>query len=307
MSKSKGQDLIKNSETENDFDQPKTAAGPGTYRGEEVVTSCAACCFAEYEGKTQVSCELGRVEKFREAGAKIVEAEDGDREFYLIHRMCNCYREEDWAEYWKHKKKRALKENAVRVNFIVPINEGDTLEDLQKTLVSIATQDDFEAIKVITMNNSKHDNFDIIHKLHEVFGSYAEQTSYLNKAEEGTTFVGGIMIEKNQDFWTVLEAAFDYVVNGFYTIVNTGSVVPPDLLKKINHALNMDLKQILMIEPYNEDSYDGLIISCALHKYLNGSKDTTSFEISKPIYDKVKNVAQVQDFEHLIIKWEDLE
>ena len=62
-----------------------------------------------------------------------------------------------------------------------------------------------------------------------------------------------------------------------------------------------------MIEPYNEDSYDGLIISCALHKYLNGSKDTASFEISKPIYDKVKNVAQVQGFEHLIIKWEDLE
>ena len=282
MSDSKAQDLINTPDTDTDFSQPKTAAGPGTYRGEEVVTSCAACCFANYEGKTQVGCELGRIEKFQEKGTKVVEAEDGEREFYLVHRMCNCYREGDWAEYWKHKKKRVLKENAVRVNFIVPINDGDTIEDLQKTLVSIATQDDFEAIKVITMNNSKHDNFDIIHKLHEIFGSYAEQTSYLNKSEEGTTFVGGIMVEKNQDFWTVLEAAFDYATNGFYTIVDAGSVVAPDLLKKINNAINIELNQILMIEPHDKDSYSGLTVSCALHKYLSGSKDTTNFEISKP-------------------------
>jgi len=306
MSDSKAQDLINTPDTDTDFSQPKTAAGPGTYRGEEVVTSCAACCFANYEGKTQVGCELGRIEKFQEKGTKVVEAEDGEREFYLVHRMCNCYREGDWAEYWKHKKKRVLKENAVRVNFIVPINDGDTIEDLQKTLVSIATQDDFEAIKVITMNNSKHDNFDIIHKLHEVFGSYAEQTSYLNKSEEGTTFVGGIMVEKNQDFWTVLEAAFDYATNGFYTIVDAGSVVAPDLLKKINNAINIELNQILMIEPHDKDSYSGLTVSCALHKYLSGSKDTTNFEISKPIYDKVKKIAQTQDFERLIVKWEDL-
>ena len=306
MSDSKAQDLINTPDTDTDFGQSKTAAGPGTYRGEEVVTSCAACCFANYEGKTQVGCELGRIEKFQEKGTKVVEAEDGEREFYLVHRMCNCYREEDWAEYWKHKKKRVLKENAVRINFIVPINDGDTIEDLQKTLVSIATQDDFEAIKVITMNNSKHDNFDIIHKLHEVFGSYAEQTSYLNKSEEGTTFVGGIMVEKNQDFWTVLEAAFDYATNGFYTIVDAGSVVAPDLLKKINNAINIELNQILMIEPHDKDSYSGLTVSCALHKYLSGSKDTTNFEISKPIYDKVKKIAQIQDFERLIVKWEDL-
>jgi len=306
MSDSKAQDLINTPDTDTDFSQPKTAAGPGTYRGEEVVTSCAACCFANYEGKTQVGCELGRIEKFQEKGTKVVEAEDGEREFYLVHRMCNCYREGDWAEYWKHKKKRVLKENAVRVNFIVPINDGDTIEDLQKTLVSIATQDDFEAIKVITMNNSKHDNFDIIHKLHEIFGSYAEQTSYLNKSEEGTTFVGGIMVEKNQDFWTVLEAAFDYATNGFYTIVDAGSVVAPDLLKKINNAINIELNQILMIEPHDKDSYSGLTVSCALHKYLSGSKDTTNFEISKPIYDKVKKIAQIQDFERLIVKWEDL-
>mgnify|MGYP005818781965 FL=1 len=306
MSDSKAQDLINTPDTDTDFSQPKTAAGPGTYRGEEVVTSCAACCFANYEGKTQVGCELGRIEKFQEKGTKVVEAEDGEREFYLVHRMCNCYREGDWAEYWKHKKKRVLKENAVRVNFIVPINDGDTIEDLQKTLVSIATQDDFEAIKVITMNNSKHDNFDIIHKLHEIFGSYAEQTSYLNKSEEGTTFVGGIMVEKNQDFWTVLEAAFDYATNGFYTIVDAGSVVAPDLLKKINNAINIELNQILMIEPHDKDSYSGLTVSCALHKYLSGSKDTTNFEISKPIYDKVKKIAQTQDFERLIVKWEDL-
>ena len=306
MSKSKGQDLITNSETEADFDQKRTAAGPGTYRGEEVVTSCAACCFAEYEDKTQVGCELGRIEKFREKGAKIIEAEDGEREFYVVHRMCNCYREKDWAEYWKHKKKRVLKENAIRVNFIVPINEDDTLEGLEKTLLSIDTQEEFEAVKVITMNNSNKDNFDIVHKLHEVFGSYAEQTSYLNKSEEGTTFVGGSMVEKNSDFWTLLEASFAFVVNGYYAVFNCGTEVPLDFLKTINRAINEDLEQVLMIEPFDESSHDGLTVSCALHKYLSGSKDTTNFEISQPIDEKVRKIAKMQEFDNLVVKWEDL-
>ena len=306
MSKSKAQDLIKNSETDTGFDQKKTAAGPGTYRGEEVVTSCAACCFADYEGKTQVGCELGRIEKFQEKGTKIVEAEDGEREFYVVHRMCNCYREQDWAEYWKNKKKRVNKENAVRVNFIVPINEDDTPEGLEKTLVSIATQEEFEAVKVITMNNSKKDNFDIVHKLHEVFGSYAEQTSYLNKSEEGTTFVGGSMVEKNSDFWTLLEASFSFVVNGYYAVFNCGATVPSDFLKILNRAINENLEQVLMIEPFGEGSHDGLTISCALHKYLSGSKDTTNFEISQPIDEKVRTVAKLQEFDNLVVKWKDL-
>ena len=306
MSKSKGQDLIKISETDTAFDETRTAAGPGTYRGEEVVTSCAVCCFAEYEGKTQVGCELGRIEKFQEKGTKVVEAEDGEKEFYVIHRMCNCYREQDWAEYWKNKKKRVLKENAVRVNFIVPINEDDTLEGLEKTLLSIATQEEFEAVKVITMNNSNKDNFDIVHKLHEVFGSYAEQTSYLNKSEEGTTFVGGSMVEKSSDFWTLLEASFAFVVNGYYSVFNCGTEVPLDFLKTINRAINENLEQVLMIEPFDESSHDGLTISCALHKYLSGSKDMTNFEISQPIDEKVRKVAKMQEFDSLIVKWEDL-
>tara|TARA_R100000808_G_scaffold2804_3_gene10528 strand:- start:53555 stop:54478 length:924 start_codon:yes stop_codon:yes gene_type:complete len=307
MSDSKAQDLTTNSETESDLGQPKTATGHGTYRGEEVVTSCAFCCFAEYEDKTQVSCELGRIEKFRERGAEIVEAEDGEREFYLIHRMCNCYREKDWAEYWKDKKKRVLKENSVRVNFIVPINEGDTIEDLQKTLVSIATQDDFEATKVVTMNNSSRDNFEIIHKLHEVFGSYAEQTSYLNKSEEGTTFVGGIMVDKDQDFWTVLEASIDYATNGFYMIAKAGSVVPSDTLSKLNKAVNVELRQLVMVEPKEKESYDGMVVLCALHKYLNGSKNVNDFSITQPVYDKIKHVAKQQEFDSLILNWEDLD
>ena len=307
MSKSKGQDLIKNSETETDFDQQQTAAGPGTYRGEQVVTSCAACCFADYEGKTQVGCELGRIEKFQEGGTRVIEAEDGEKEFYVVHRMCNFYREEEWAEYWKDKEKRVKKENAVRVSFIVPVNEDDTLEGLQKTLLSIAMQEEFEAVKVITMNNSTNkDNFDIIHKLHEVFGSYAEQTSYLNKSEEGTTFVGGSMVEKSADFWTLLEASFAFAVNGYYAVFNCGTEVSSDFLKRINHAINENLKQVLMIEPFDEGSHDGLTISCALHKYLSGSKDTSNFEISQPIDEKIRTISKTQGFDNLIIRWEDL-
>ena len=44
----------------------------------QLTSSCKDCVFAVYIGKTQTECKLGRVEKFREKGVDIIEAEDLD-------------------------------------------------------------------------------------------------------------------------------------------------------------------------------------------------------------------------------------
>ena len=75
-----------------------------------VVTSCCGCIFAETEGKKQTGCEIGRLDKFISLGTDIQEAENEKKEeFYVIRRLCNAYRNEEWGEYWKDKNKRLKK------------------------------------------------------------------------------------------------------------------------------------------------------------------------------------------------------
>ena len=48
-----------------------------------ISTTCKDCLFGKYDGKTQVGCELGSIEKINEhPGYALVEAYDEQKEFY---------------------------------------------------------------------------------------------------------------------------------------------------------------------------------------------------------------------------------
>ena len=50
-----------------------------------LTTSCKDCVFSEKDDKTQTGCSLNRMEKFKEQGTYVVEAEDlEENEFYVI-------------------------------------------------------------------------------------------------------------------------------------------------------------------------------------------------------------------------------
>ena len=42
----------------------------------DLTTACKSCVFANYIGKTQIDCKLGRIKKYREKGVDIIGAED---------------------------------------------------------------------------------------------------------------------------------------------------------------------------------------------------------------------------------------
>ena len=58
-------------------------------------TACKNCVFAVYDHKTQIGCQLGRVEKYIERD-EVIEAFDDDAEFYVIQGICNTVREMEW-------------------------------------------------------------------------------------------------------------------------------------------------------------------------------------------------------------------
>lgn len=60
-------------------------------------TSCKDCCFATYDGITQIGCERNLLDKFRGVSANILECYDSDAEFFVIeNRRCPSYRSKAW-------------------------------------------------------------------------------------------------------------------------------------------------------------------------------------------------------------------
>ena len=268
-----------------------------------VVTACCGCVFAETEGKKQTGCEIGRLDKFISLGTDIEEAENEKKEeFYVIRRLCNAYRNEEWGEYWKDKNKRLKKELAIRTNFVIILNEEHSIDNLEHTCTQIALQEDCEASRVVTINNStKLDNFDIIHKLHEIYGGYSDQTAYLSKEQDGTTFTHAYMVDKGSEFNLCLKVAFQHMVNGYYTVFHAGKDVPRDFVKRINKMVNEEMMQVLMVEP-KDGSSDGVVMSVALHKYMQTLYEKETLNI----YEVAKDMGEKQGFSNLFITWEDV-
>jgi hypothetical protein len=282
----------------------KSAQGIGTgIEDATVVTSCGGCVFAEVVDSKQTGCELGRLDKFRSIGADIKEAtNEQNEEFYVIRRLCNAYRNSEWGEYWKDKNKRLKKEVAIRTNFVVLLNEEHSISDLEHTCTEIALQDDFEASRVITINNStKLDNFDIIHKLHEIYGGYSDQTAYMSKEQDGTTFTHAYMVNKSSEFNTCLKVAFQHMINGYYVVFHAGKDIPRDFVKRLDNMINKEMMQVLMIEP-DGDSVDGLVMSVAMHKYMQTLYEKETIDI----YATAKEMGEKQGFDHLFISWKDV-
>ena len=112
----------------------------------QIHTSCADCSFANYSGTTQVSCELGRIENYKDMGAEILEAYDDDeREFFVINdRICIYHRGPEWAAQYEKCEltERVQKEVQVPYQCILlasPDSYSD-LSEIESQILSLSKQ-----------------------------------------------------------------------------------------------------------------------------------------------------------------------
>lgn len=63
-----------------------------------IATTCKNCLFAIYDGDTQIGCHFGRTEKVDEHDIfELIEAEDDDKEFYILNNhICPYQRTDSW-------------------------------------------------------------------------------------------------------------------------------------------------------------------------------------------------------------------
>ncbi len=256
-------------------------------------TSCRDCVFAVYEKNTQCGCSTGRLEKFKDVGTHIVEAQDGEKEYMVVERFCNHYREKSWMTNFKpirswgrikNKEKTVKKEIQIRCGVVIVLSKQTSVQDMEKTILACLKQKEVKPDYIVVVNSSENEHAEIISRMHHTIKKkavfYAVRTSH-NEAP----------LEE------CIDLAFVQAKNGYYITFEGGYEPPPNFLDKINSLINEELQPILLLKP--ENKIDGMFVQTMIHKMLAGN-------VGKPLTDKIDEITKEEKTEHLVSKWEDI-
>ena len=265
--------------------------------GDEIVTtSCCECVFAEYVGDTQTGCSMGRLEKFRKNGTTVLEAYNDEKEFFVIERFCSAFRDSEWKDilfYYSNDlsekpEDRVRREVKIKCGFFIGFDDTCSISDLEKTIISIAEQE-LQPLYVTVANSSKTDNLLILSVLRSYFendGGVVYTCSYVDVDELSTKEQTEI-----PEIWRAIDSAFTTTAkNGYYAAIRAGNIFSKDYLASINHYINEEMKQVILIR--SEDNPEEYFIQCSLHKLMYGSN-------GKFIVDKVSELSEEQDLYHM--------
>lgn len=252
--------------------------------GAKMISSCKGCHFADTIGKTQIGCDLNKIERFKDAGAEVIEAQDGFEEFYIIDRFCSTYRDATWAKSVDDAEAQVLKEISVPLNFIILHGKKSTIDDLEVTLKGVASQSNKPVSVSVVVQDTNINTFDIRHRTHE----------YLDRTGVGFYII--TMLDDQSSELEMIDEAFQKCVNGYYTVFRSGANIPHGFVKRINKAINIDLETVSMINP--KDDLNGLTVQCVVHKFLHGNNKLA-------LQKKVKMFAEDTDRTSFVKSWDE--
>ena len=244
----------------------------------DLTTACKSCVFANYIGKTQIDCKLGRIKKYREKGVDIIEAEDlEENEFFVLEALCNAYREQDWADQHEDIFAQVEKEYITLLGFVVILGTGTSEVNGSPSYVVI-------------VNNSPVPHFDVINQAQECL----EDSDIEYKVSN--------VLESNVTDLECVDLVFSGLKNGYYSILKAGKLpVSNDMIDLINNKVNKDLDSIAYIKGY--DGVNGVTVQAVMHKFLNGN-------YGKTLLQKIEAIQKDSDFGDkgmdVIRTWEDI-
>jgi hypothetical protein len=232
---------------------------------DEMVTHCKGCVFAKCsldgENKQQEGCAFDRHESL---GVKA--AHDG---FFVLERFCNTFRPDQWVNDLDFEDQLNIQEAAIeevypRVGFFVRLDTSseNAMQDLKKTLESIAIASYKRNGKppfIVVINDKVEYNEEIWSLFVRLFG------------ELGDTDYHIVQISKMPEKQIYLvDEAFNHAQNGWIYVTTSGEIVAESIIDKLHNAINVEMKQVMTVEPY--DGFNGLIFPAFLFKFLNGNR-----------------------------------
>jgi hypothetical protein len=209
-------------------------------------TSCKNCIFAIYDNITQVGCEQNRLEKF---GNDVIEAYDTEKEFYLINRVCNTFRNNTWNKGKKDINK-ARKESCISFDLLIDVNDiNESYYDIIKnTLNNIDYPKNKYRIIFYHMGSIEKSKKYFISKLYQIF-PHSMISVYFNKYE----YLNSLIVKSK---------------NSFHVLVNEQNISNlNNAINKSDKYINDDLNKFIVAQYLNITIISNLVCKF-LYPYL---------------------------------------
>lgn len=213
----------------------------------QIKTSCKECVCAIYEDATQTGCSFNRIDKF---GTDVIEAYDDNKEFYVIKRFCNFYRNPTWnngefdAEKIKHE---------CACSFEVIINCDDLNTDMDREdLIDIIKNTHYynDKVKISLIHSNKVD----MNVRRNIFNVFCSVTCSMSEVLDLNDYLHNKFVSSNSTYHIVVDVSNKSIIRSLY---------------KINDSINNDLNKGII---FNFGSY-GMAISNVAYRIESLSND----------------------------------
>lgn len=262
-----------------------------------ISTSCGDCVFAQYSGRVQTGCDLGRIEKFVQQNTNILVHEDEEenrKHFVILERICNACRNQDWGKKQKTKDLKDAVKQEIQIGvaaYVISDNSG--FESVRKTVDSLLSQSLKPKEIVIVLSSD------------EPPGKYLRymKTQEINKWRIDTVSKA---LCKNKH--SMMQESLRKNNHLYLCIGHAGFEFPEKYLEYIDRHLNYYLDRFVMLLPYDKDG-NGLFVQKYAFKRAGGYKETViddDTEETNDVVDKINRWAKDGEFEHMIKEVKDI-
>jgi len=232
-------------------------------------TACKECVFAVYDGNTQTSCKLNKIQDYRNAEIDIVDVYDDDKNFYIINgRFCLFFRNQQVMEH--HPKNTWEKivrlQTKVPYHLILMVNKEDTLKTVKDAIRSIKQQE-YEP-NIVTIVNKQYPYYQ------ESPNSYIRPSKILEilqDAEFHQYSLRNIYDAELQDR-EMIDLVFDtYKQHSypFYAVFMANRQIPLEFSTQLNTAILIKMQQICVATL--DSSVHGMVFNRIAHKKHGGN------------------------------------
>jgi hypothetical protein len=223
-----------------------------------VRTSCKNCVFATYRDNTQIGCLHDRIHSLKlmetENNCYVTEAYDDEKEFFVVNRFCNMYRDKT---KWNNGIPDTIKaQDESKVTFNVIVDLGYLSEDYQKYIVNFIIHCEKYGINKV--------DFHFIHN------------NMLTKDQKQAAFKVGSMVAGNKisiyfNRTYLMHSSIIRSTRSFSVIVTEHNRVAQNILHLVNNEINVNLKKILLIK--NNENFIFSNIAYKVHCLQNSIND----------------------------------
>jgi len=276
-----------------------------------IFSSCKECVF-----KSPDDCYCGRIDKFKEAGASIVDIkeQDGNNKYKVINgRICNMYRTNNWLRAMRISEKpkediQKIAREEIRVNcsFVIICVDDKKIRNLkcEKEIRVKSKQKIGSIIKTMKSILSSSIKPDEIVFVNETWIKPYDFINYLRiQCDENNInckwrleHFGDMPIEDSSSIRDEnIKSTLKTITKGYCSIFFDGEIVSKNHLEKLDEKLNDELQAVLVMKP--KRGISSLILNSILFKQFFANKNTYKIE---EFIKQVEKVAEEQKCPHLI-------